>query len=143
MSSIWTPGGERPVPPRESGAPPPPPPPGPGRGPDDLDEPAGEETGEEIDEETAARLQELTEQLARTPASIVVANHVMGLFELAALHLSQRPPNLSQAQLAIDAMAAIVEGLGSRLEQSEATLKEALAQIRLAYVQLQEASANQ
>ena len=139
MSSIWTPGGERPVPPRESGAPPPPPPPGPGRGPDDLHEPAGEE----IDEETAARLQELTEQLARTPASIVVANHVMGLFELAALHLSQRPPNLSQAQLAIDAMAAVVEGLGGRLEQSEATLKEALAQIRLAYVQLQEASANQ
>ena len=139
MSSIWTPGGERPVPPRESGAPPPPPPPGPGRGRDDLDEPAGEE----IDEETAARLQDLTEQLARTPASIVVANHVMGLFELAALHLSQRPPNLSQAQLAIDAMAAVVEGLGGRLEQSEATLKEALAQIRLAYVQLQEASANQ
>src|SRR5438309_1968266 len=80
---------------------------------------------------------------ARTPASIVVANHVMGLFELAALHLSQQPANLPQAQLAIDAMAAIVEGLGSRLEQSEATLKEALAQIRLAYVQLQEASANQ
>ena len=139
MSSIWTPGGERPVPPRESGAPPPPPPPEPGRGRDDLGEPAGEE----IDEETAARLQELTEQLARTPASIVVANHVMGLFDLAALHLSQRPPNLSQAQLAIDAMAAVVEGLGGRLEQSEATLKEALAQIRLAYVQLQEASANQ
>ena len=135
MSSIWTPGGERPVPPREPGAPAPPPQPGAGRGPDDLDEP--------VDEETAARLEELTEQLARTPASVVVANHVMGLFELAALHLSQRPPNLLQAQLAIDAMAAVVEGLGGRLEQSEATLKEALAQIRLAYVQLQEASANQ
>ena len=139
MSSIWTPGGERPVPPREPAAPPAPPPPGAGRGPGPLDE----RPDEEIDEETAARLQELTEQLARTPASIVVANHVMGLFELAALHLSQRPPNLSQAQLAIDAMAAVVEGLGGRLEQSEATLKEALAQIRLAYVQLQEASANQ
>src|SRR5207249_7651038 len=137
--SIWTPGGERPVPPREPDAPPPPPPTAPGRGRDDVDE----AVDEAVDEETAARLQELTEQLARTPASIVVANHVMGLFELAALHLSQRPPNLSQAQLAIDAMAAIVEGLGSRLEQSEATLKEALAQIRLAYVQLQEASANQ
>ena len=139
MSSIWTPGGERPVPPREPDAPPPPPPPGPGRGRNDVDEPAGEE----IDEETAARLQELTEQLARTPASIVVANHVMGLFELAALHLSQQPPNLPQAQLAIDAMAAVVEGLGSRLEQSEQTLKEALAQIRLAYVQLNEAGAGQ
>ena len=55
---------------------------------------------------------ELREQLARTPAEVVVANHAFGLFELAALHLSLQPPQLDQARLAIDALAALVDGLG-------------------------------
>ena len=71
---------------------------------------------------------------------MVVANHAYGLFELAALHLSSKPPNLAQARLAVDASGALVEGLGDRLGQVEAPLKEALAQIRLAYVQISEAS---
>ena len=70
---------------------------------------------------------------------VVVANHAYGLFELAALHLSSQPPHLSQARLAIDALGALVEGLGDRLGEVEAALKEALAQIRLAYVQISEA----
>ena len=45
-------------------------------------------------------------------------------------------PNLPQSRLAIDALAALVEGLGERLGEVEAPLKEALAQIRLAYVQI-------
>ena len=58
---------------------------------------------------------ELREQLARTPAEVVIANHAFGLFELAALHLSLQPPQLDQARLAIDALAALVDGLGDRL----------------------------
>ncbi len=44
-----------------------------------------------------------------------MANHAFGLFELAALHLSLQPPQLAQARLAIDALAALVDGLGERL----------------------------
>jgi hypothetical protein len=128
MSSLWTPGGERPV---GRGPENPPARPAPPSGPDDLAD----------DEELEARAQELAEQLARTPAAVVVANHAMGLFELGALHLSQQPPNLDQASLAIDAMAALVEGLQGRLGESEPTLSEALAQIRLAFVQLKAANA--
>lgn len=79
---------------------------------------------------------ELRQQLAETPAELVVANHCYGLFELAALHLSLQPPQLPQAQLAIDALGAILEGLAGRLGQEEQQLREALAQLRLAYVQI-------
>jgi hypothetical protein len=88
----------------------------------------------------AERLEELRRQLLSTPAEIVVANHVYGLFELAAIHLSQLPPGLDQARLAVDAMAALVEGLQGRLGEPEPALRDALAQIRLAFVQISESS---
>jgi hypothetical protein len=86
-------------------------------------------------------MEEMTRQLAETPAAVVVANHAMGLFELAALHLSQQPPNLPEATVAIDAMAALVEGLAGRYGPNEDTLKEALAQLRMAFVQIRAAQA--
>ena len=69
---------------------------------------------------------------------MVIANHCIGLFQLAVLHLEQSPPNREEAKLAIDAMAAIVEGLGPRLGEDYPSLQEALAQLRLAYVQRQQ-----
>ena len=119
MSSIWTPGGERPVPP-------------PGQ--------PVEEQPEPTEAEMRAQLEAMQQELANAPASVVVANHAFGLFELAALHLSIQPPKLDQASLAIDAMAAIVEGLAGRLDEAEAQLKEALAQLRMAFVQIKAAS---
>jgi hypothetical protein len=80
---------------------------------------------------------ELRDQLARTPAEVVVANHAFGLFELAALHLSLDPPQLDQARLAIDALAALVEGLGDRLGDHGRELTSGLSQLRMAYVQIQ------
>jgi hypothetical protein len=65
-----------------------------------------------------------------------VANHAMGLFELAAIHLSLSPPRLGEASVAIDAMAALVDSLGDRLGPNASVLRDALAQIRLAYVQV-------
>jgi len=76
-----------------------------------------------------------------TPAEVVVANHAYGLFELAAIHLSQQPPRRDQARLAVDAMAALVEGLEGRLGEAGRPLKDALAQIRLAFIQISEATA--
>jgi hypothetical protein len=79
---------------------------------------------------------ELRQQLADTPARTVVANHCYGMFELAALHLSLDPPKLDQARLAIDALALLVEGLGSRLGEEQDNLREGLTQLRLAFVRM-------
>lgn len=133
MSSLWTPGGERPVGAGEPTGPPTAPPAGGGPPPG----PGGAETEEELE----ARMAELRRQLAGTPASLVVANHCFGLFELAALHLSLQPPQLDQAQIAIDALGAVVEGLAGRLGDEENHLKEGLTQLRLAFVQLRGAVA--
>ena len=90
-------------------------------------------------EEMAQQLAEAREQIANTPASVVVGNHAMGLYELGAIHLSQQPPNLDEARLAIDALGMVVDGLEGRLGEHEATLKEALQQIRMAFVQISRA----
>ncbi|HYA44831.1 MAG TPA: DUF1844 domain-containing protein [Acidimicrobiales bacterium] len=98
----------------------------------------GEPTAEEL-EEAEAELKAMREELARTPAEVVVANHAMGLWQLAALHLSQRPPQLPEARLAIDAVAALVDGLKGRLGEAEATLQDGLGQLRMAFVQISSA----
>jgi hypothetical protein len=142
MSSLWTPGGEHRVRP-------------PGDGTADVPEQArrtpereptrrgddGEELNAEEQAEVAQHLEELRRQMLDTPVEIVVANHVYGLFELAAIHLSQTPPVLDRARLAIDAMAALVEGLSGRLGDPEPSLRDALTQIRMAFVQISGPSA--
>jgi hypothetical protein len=75
-------------------------------------------------------------RLAEVPAEVVVTNHVMGLYELGAIHLSATPPDLVQAALAIDAVACLVDGLGDRLGDEATTMRDALANIRLAFVQI-------
>src|SRR5579862_8097374 len=140
MSTLWTPDGERPIR-RESptGDAPPSPPSGgaPGGGRPGGPGPSHEPTEEEL----AAQLAQMQEQLARTPAEIVIANHAFGLFELTALHLSQQPPNLGQARLAIDALGALVEGMAGRLGEHERELIQGLSQLRLAFVQISAAQA--
>jgi hypothetical protein len=82
----------------------------------------------------------LRDELARTPAEVVIANHAFGLFELAALHLSVQPAQLPQARLAIDAVAALVDTLGDRLGEAHPQLSDGLSQLRMAYVQIHRAS---
>jgi hypothetical protein len=135
--SIWTPSGERPIGRTDPGAGTAPPtgtaPPG-GMPSAGAVPPAGDEALD--DEELAAKVAEVQRQLVETPASVVVANHCIGLFQLAVLHLNEEPPKLPEAQLAIDAMAAVVETLGTRLGEEEQPLKEALTQLRLGFVQV-------
>jgi hypothetical protein len=152
MSTFWTPEGERPIR-REPTAPSTPPGgdrPGAEGGPAGGAPGAGGTAGagapgagpggpggpEEMDPETAQRMAELTEQMLRTPAELVVANHAYGLFELAALHLSQKPPHLDQARTAIDAMVALVEGMKGRLGDAEAQLQDGVGQLRMAFVEI-------
>lgn len=90
-------------------------------------------------EAMAQELQEARERLSQTPASLVISNHVMGLYELAAIHLSDTTPRLSEAKLAVDAMGALLDALEGQLGEHEETLRGARSQIQLAYVQVSSA----
>ena len=92
-------------------------------------------TDTQVDEALDA-MSDVRRQLAEVPAAVVVANHAMGLYELAAIHLSAAPPDLVQAALSIDAFACLVEGLGDRIGENAATLRDALGNIRIAFVQI-------
>ncbi len=152
MASLWTPGGEHKVSPKpEQPDTTPDSSPDAASSPDDaevsadaiaavlpegttLDDLTPEQRAEAtkiVKEMTAAR-----ERLLNTPATTIVANHAMGLYELAALHLSQDEPDFAAASLAIDSVAAIVERLGGRLGEYDTTISEALDRIRMAFVQI-------
>ena len=87
-------------------------------------------------EEAQRAMDEARERLMSVPAEVVVTNHAMGLYELAAIHLSAPEPDLGQAALAIDALACLIDGLGERLGPEALTMEGALQNIRLAFVQI-------
>lgn len=94
-----------------------------------------------LDESTALSdaqeaLEDARRRIAEAPAQVVVVNHLMGLYELAAIHLSAVPPKLDDASLAIDALAALVDKLGDRLGDDIETMRDALANIQMVYVQM-------
>ncbi len=128
MSSLWTPGGEVPIE-RDR------PTPRPDEGPPDA--PGGPPSEEAM----AAQAAELQRFLLETPAQDVVAQHAMGLYELAVLHLSQPEPRLGDARLAIDALAALLDGLTGRLGDVGRQLRDVLPQLQMAFVQLADRAA--
>jgi Domain of unknown function (DUF1844) len=142
VSSLWTPGGEhrvdRPAPaPGVPGTPGGAAPGGGAPGSAGSRPPRPGVSGEPNEAAPSeAELDEVRKQLLEAPVEVVVANHAYGLFELAALHLSSQPPDLDKARLSVDALGALVEGLAGRLGHVEQALTDALAQIRLAYVQI-------
>ena len=107
---------------------------------DALDDAFDDETMDAVEEAQRA-MAEARARLADVPAEVVITNHVMGLYELAAIHLSAGPPDLVQAALAIDAVACLVDGLGDRLGDEAPTMRDALNNIRLAFVQIKGAVA--
>jgi hypothetical protein len=139
MSSLWTPSGEHPVDRPAPDAPPTAPPSaprapvGPPPGPD-LSDLSPEERA--AAEEYARQVDEARRQLLELPAGPVVGQQALQFYELAAMHLSQPEPRLDDARIAIDALAAVVERLGSRLGEAETPLRQALNQLQLAYVEV-------
>ncbi len=134
--SLWTPDGERPVS-RDAG---PAPEPTPDPMPEDV--PSFDELSPEDQErllQMQAEMEDVRQGLLEAPASVVVANHAMGMYELAAIHLTAPEPKLPEAVLAIDALAALVDGLEGRLGEAEHTLQGALAQLRAAYLEVAKA----
>ncbi len=141
MSSLWTPYGEQPIEPDRpgTGGPPAGGPGDPGGGAD-----PGYDPGTDPEDLDPEQMREMLARLAATPVEMIVAQFAVQLQELVVLHLSlagERPESLGQAALAIDAMAAIVEGLGDRLEPNAEALRQVLAQVRLAFVEVSGGSA--
>lgn len=125
--SLWTPDGERPV----GRA-------GPAGGPAEREAGGGPELSPEDAERAEALVHELAEareRLLEAPVATVVVNHALGVYELAAIHLTAERPKLPEAQLAIDALGGLLDACRGRLGEQEATLVEALHQLRLAFVQ--------
>jgi hypothetical protein len=148
VSSLWTPSGEhRPEPEREPG----------GDAPEpggDAPEPGGDapEPGDlppeaeavELTEEQYQELMRARAELAAVPVADIIANHAIGLQQLAVIHLLPDPapdgtpgePRLAEAGLAIDALGALVDTLGERLGPHHEALRDAVTQLRLAFVEL-------
>lgn len=108
----------------------------------DETSPIDDDAGADVLEDAQQAIADARRRLAEVPAHVVVTNHAMGLYELAAIHLSTSPPDLASATLAIDALGALVEGLGDRLGPEAPTLRDALANIRVAFVQVKKAQAD-
>lgn len=146
MSSLWTPSGEHRVSRNNNTEKP------------DVDRdlenairaglPEGVEL-EDLSEQERAQAESIVKEMAqtrehmlKTPAGTIVANHVMGLYELAVLHLTNEPPNFADASIAIDALSALIDAMPGRLGEDEATLVQARDQVRLAFVRVQQRNAS-
>lgn len=144
--SLWTPDGERPI----QRTTPPAPAAGSTGGPEITPEvrEALVEAGIDVDQLTPEQLQQamamlaemaaVRQQLLSAPAADVIANHLMGIYELAAIHLGENPPNFAEAHLAIEAMRVVLERLAGAFGEHEAVLRQALSQLQMTFVQLKE-----
>lgn len=104
-----------------------------------LDELSPEQRAEA--EQMLAEMTAAQERIASVPAADMIINHLGGIYELAAIHLNQDPPHFPEAALAIEALRAVLDRLEGRLGDAEASLREALRQIQVAFVQLKERAA--
>jgi hypothetical protein len=130
VSGLWTPSGEfEPV--GDTGA----------ASPEDGNPPVDE----------AAMREEIAQfqaQLAATPAIDVIANHAVGLFELARLQLALaaegpedaegRMARIAEARLCCDAFAGLVDAIGNRLGENLSPLREGLTQLRAAILDVEQ-----
>lgn len=142
--SLWTPSGEHPVerpgrpapdatsPPQDAPTAPP------ASGSTSLEDLSPEERAQA--EEFARQVDTARRQLLDAPAGPVVGQQALQFYELAALHLSQPEPKLDDARVAIDALAAVVNGLESRLGEAEQPLRQALNQVQMAFVEVSRAT---
>ncbi len=148
MSGLWTPGGpdpEKPDPEKtgpENG--------GPGE-PASRPPLEGTPGAEPVPtQEELAAVRELHERLSATPVADVIVNHAIGIWQLALVHLGVVTPpddlgrrpvaDLASAGLAIDALAALVDGLTDRLGEGEEMLRDALQQVQMLFVEIADAA---
>ena len=85
-----------------------------------------------------AEMGRVRQEMLSVPAAEIVANHLMGIYELGAIHLGENPPNFAEATVAIEALRAVLERLEGKFGDAEAVLRQALTQLQQAFVQLKE-----
>lgn len=100
--------------------------------------------------EELAAVRELHDRLSATPVADVIVNHAIGIWQLALVHLGVVTPpddqgrrpvaDLASAGLAIDALAALVDGLTDRLGEGEEMLRDALQQVQMLFVEIADAT---
>ena len=100
----------------------------------DLDALSPEERAQA--EAMIAQMADVQRQILSAPAAQFVTNHVVGFYELAAIHLGQPEPDLDEARLAIDAMAAVLDATEDRLGEDGARYRDALTQLQMVFVQV-------
>ena len=104
--------------------------------PPSAEAPPGETSAEEghvWTPEEEERAQEMAREIAERPATDWVLNAAVTLANVAAIKLEVGANE--DAQLAIDALASLVNGLGTRLGEAEAPLRQTLAQLQMAFAQ--------
>jgi hypothetical protein len=90
----------------------------------------------------AEQMDLLREQLAAMSAADFVTELAAHLLNMATIRLGLPPErhgeftDLDQARLLIDALGGLLDGAAGHLGQTEAQLRDALAQLRLAWVEL-------
>jgi hypothetical protein len=96
--------------------------------------PPGAVRGEQVwTPEQEAEAARMAQEIAETPSFEWVVNTAVTLANVAATKLELGAG--ADAQLAIDALAGIVNSVGPRLQQAEGPLRQTLAQLQLAYAQ--------
>ena len=83
--------------------------------------------------EQEAEAMRVVEEIARVPAGDWIADSAIRLANVAGVKLDRG--SLGEAQLAIDALAGLIEQVGGRLGEAEAPLRQTLAQLQLAFAQ--------
>ena len=76
----------------------------------------------------------VAQQIVETPSFDWVVNTAVTLANVAGTKLDAGA--VADAQLAIDGLAAIVNGLGPKLGSAETPLRQTLAQLQMAYAQM-------
>lgn len=94
------------------------------------------DSSKQVKDEKVAELERIRKEILSSDPEVVISNHCFGLFELAAIYLSENPPRLASATLAIDALAGLTESIKGRLGEHEPEIVDALSQLRLAFVQV-------
>ncbi len=125
--SIWTPSGEHEI----------------TKEPLEEDGQATTEVEDLSPEEQAAQqkkmqkeFEQTKKQIAEAPVEQIISTHVIGLYELAVIHLQQEVPNLEAAKIAIDAMAGLLDGVEGQIGEPEEPMKKLLSDLQMAFVKL-------
>lgn len=102
----------------------------------EADSPPGAPLGPEGEvwtPEQEAEARKIAEEIASRPSLDWVLNTAVTLANVAGTKLELGAAD--DARLAIDALAALVNGLGTELQGAEAPLRQTLAQLQMAYAE--------